>query len=93
MVEPVDKSYKFELTKLLLRLNGMNNKEEKVEKPKEEDVKIFKAKSMTDGDLRMPKSLRAKITWLKPHVDVTFEIVEISNNSVTLKISKTNWNK
>lgn len=62
------------------------------EKPKEE-VKIFKAKSMIDGDLRMPKALREKITFLKPHVSVTFEILDNKPDSVTLKISEINLRK
>ena len=62
------------------------------EKPKEE-VKIFKAKSMIDGDLRMPQALRKKIKFLKPHINVTFEILENKPDSVTLKISKVNLNK
>ena len=70
----------------------MAKKDEKKdeEKPKEEDVKVFKCKSMVDGDLRMPKSLRAKIPWLKNHTDVVFEIVEQTNNTITLRISKAN---
>lgn len=55
---------------------------------KPEEIKIFKAKSMVDGDLRMPKSLRVKITWLKNHTDVNFEILKLNNSSITLKISK-----
>jgi len=54
-----------------------------------EEVKVFKAKSMTDGDLRMPKALRAKIAWLKPHTPVTFEIIELDNSGAILKITKT----
>lgn len=53
-----------------------------------EEVKIFPAKSMVDGDLRMPKALRKKINWLKNHTDVTFEIVGAGKNTITLKISK-----
>lgn len=61
----------------------------KQEEKKPEEVKVFKAKSMTDGDLRMPKALRAKIKWLKPHTNVTFEIIELDNSGVILKITKT----
>ena len=60
----------------------------KSEKPKEEDVKIFKAKSMTDGDLRMPSALRKKIGWLNAHTDVVFTIVTLDANSITLEIKK-----
>lgn len=62
--------------------------EKKAEKP-EEEQKVFKAKSMTDGDLRMPKALRAKIPWLKSHTDVTIEIITLGNDSITLEIHKT----
>lgn len=60
----------------------------KHEEKKAEEAKVFKAKSMTDGDLRMPKSLRARIKWLKPHTPVTFEIVELGNDHVLLDITK-----
>lgn len=70
----------------------MNNKTENEktedEKPKEEDVKVFKAKSMNDGDLRMPSALRKRIKWLNGHTDVTFTIVALGTNSITLEISK-----
>jgi len=59
----------------------------KSEKP-EKEQKTFKAKSMVDGDVRMPKSLRQKIAWLNGHINVTFEVLELKPNSITLKISK-----
>lgn len=74
-----------------------NQKKKDEEKPKpekakaetkEEDVKIFKAKAMVDGDLRMPSALRKKIKWLNGHMDVTFTIVALGTNSITLEISK-----
>lgn len=69
-----------------------NEKKKDEEKPKsekpKEDVKVFKAKSMTDGDLRMPSALRKRIKWLNAHTDVTFEIVALDANSITLEIKK-----
>ena len=52
------------------------------------DVKKFTAKSMTDGDLRMPSALRKRINWLKNHTPVTFEIIAEGNDSITLEIRK-----
>ena len=74
----------------MVKENQKKKDEEKpksAEKPKE-DVKTFKAKSMTDGDLRMSSALRKKIKWLNCHTDVVFTIVTLDANSITLEIKK-----
>lgn len=71
--------------------SGAKAETAKSEKPKDE--KIFNAKSMCDGNLRMPKVLRENIAFLKPHVNVEFEILDNKPDSVSLKISEVNLSK
>lgn len=63
----------------------------KTEKPKDED--IFKIKTMTDGDFRLPSKLRERVAFGN-HTELTVKVLQIEKGrKLTIEFTRANWNK